>query len=511
MIVFNKGVNKMYVEGRMTVERANDYIQENREKVNPRYRPAFHVAPPVGWMNDPNGFVYYQGEYHLFYQFYPYNSQWGPMHWGHAKSKDLIHWEELPVALAPDEWYDKDGCFSGSAIEKDGRLYLMYTGHVVEDDVVTQTQCIAVSDDGITFEKLASNPVIGAELLGDEGSIHDCRDPKVIQHDGRYYSVLATKTPDNRGKILLFASDDLIQWSFFSVLLEGTATQGVMWECPDLFHLDGKDVLIMSPIQIQRDAHEYHNTSSTMAWIGEMDWESGTFLVENSHEMDYGMDYYAPQTLLDDQGRRILIAWMQMWERTYPTHELGHNWTGEMCLPRELSINHNRLVQLPVSEIYDYLTDQQVVENIEVIKEPVSFPDVVTENVYLKIVADLSQAQKLTMAFAKKEHQSLFMTYDKETALFSFSRENFGYAITGIEKEQVHTREFPVALIQDQLIIEIFRDTNAIEIFVNGQETCTSTFYEMEASSELVFESQGKALITSFKSAQVNTACESKQ
>lgn len=171
---------------------------------------------------------------------------------------------------------------------------------------------------------------------------------KVIQHDGRYYSVLATKTPDNRGKILLFASDDLIQWSFFSVLLEGTATQGVMWECPDLFHLDGKDVLIMSPIQIQRDAHEYHNTSSTMAWIGEMDWESGTFLVENSHEMDYGMDYYAPQTLLDDQGRRILIAWMQMWERTYPTHELGHNWTGEMCLPRELSINHNRLVQLPL-------------------------------------------------------------------------------------------------------------------------------------------------------------------
>lgn len=178
MIVFNKGVNKMYVEGRMTVERANDYIQENREKVNPRYRPAFHVAPPVGWMNDPNGFIYYQGEYHLFYQYYPYNSQWGPMHWGHTKSKDLIHWEELPVALAPDEWYDKDGCFSGSAIEKDGRLYLMYTGHVVENDVVTQTQCIAVSDDGITFEKLASNPVIGAELLGDEGSIHDCRDPK---------------------------------------------------------------------------------------------------------------------------------------------------------------------------------------------------------------------------------------------------------------------------------------------------------------------------------------------
>jgi beta-fructofuranosidase len=135
----------------------------------------------------------------------------------------------------------------------------MYTGHVVEDDVVTQTQCIAVSDDGINFEKLASNPVIGAELLGDEGSIHDFRDPKVFQHEGTYYSVVATKTNDNRGKIVLFSSEDLNEWSFFSVLLEGTKEQGIMWECPDFFTLDGKDVLIMSPIQIKRQGHEYHN------------------------------------------------------------------------------------------------------------------------------------------------------------------------------------------------------------------------------------------------------------
>ena len=99
-----------------SIRKANQYIDENRVKVNQQYRGAFHLLPPIGWMNDPNGFVYFLGEYHLFYQFYPYDSVWGPMHWGHAKSKDLLHWEELPVALAPSESYDKDGCFSGSAI-----------------------------------------------------------------------------------------------------------------------------------------------------------------------------------------------------------------------------------------------------------------------------------------------------------------------------------------------------------------------------------------------------------
>lgn len=151
-----------------SIRKANQYIDENREKVDQQYRGAFHLLPPIGWMNDPNGFVYFRGEYHLFYQFYPYDSVWGPMHWGHAKSKDLLHWEELPVALAPSESYDKDGCFSGSAIVKDDKLYLLYTGHVDDEQKREETQCLAVSTDGITFEKLPTNPVIHAQHI--EGS-----------------------------------------------------------------------------------------------------------------------------------------------------------------------------------------------------------------------------------------------------------------------------------------------------------------------------------------------------
>lgn len=263
------------IEQAYSLDRAREYISKKRKSVNETFRNNFHLMPPVGWMNDPNGFVYYDGEYHLFYQFYPYDSKWGPMHWGHSKTKDFIHWEELPTALAPDETYDKDGCFSGSAIEKDGKLYLMYTGHVVENGKVTQTQCVAVSEDGVHFTKHKANPVIGKNEIGEYGLIQDFRDPKVIEKDGVYYSVVASKTADERGLILLYKSSDLIDWTFYSVLLEGKPEQGVMWECPDLFYLDGKDVLIMSPIQMTPQGIEYHNTSSTAVFIGEMDWEKG--------------------------------------------------------------------------------------------------------------------------------------------------------------------------------------------------------------------------------------------
>lgn len=187
------------------VQKANQYIREKRTEVVDEYRNHFHLMAPVGWINDPNGFIYFRGEYHLFYQFYPYDSVWGPMHWGHAKSKDLLHWEELPVALAPGESYDKDGCFSGSAIEKDGKLYLMYTGHTVVGEQVRQVQCLAVSEDGIVFKKYAQNPIIAEEHIADVAQIDDFRDPKVFQREGHFYSVVAAKTAESRGQILLLS------------------------------------------------------------------------------------------------------------------------------------------------------------------------------------------------------------------------------------------------------------------------------------------------------------------
>ncbi|MBP1040992.1 glycoside hydrolase family 32 protein [Vagococcus sp. BWB3-3] len=458
---------------------------------------------PVGWINDPNGFVYFQGEYHLFYQHYPYDSQWGPMHWGHAKSKDLIHWQELPVALAPDQVYDKDGCFSGSAIEKDGLLYLFYTGHVVEKGVTYQTQCLAISTDGIHFEKSANNPVIDAQNLGDKGDIHDFRDPKVIQHDEAYYMVVATKTASDEGRILMYRSADLLTWDFYSILLQGNKDQGIMWECPDLFHLDGQDVLILSPIQIKQAGLEYQNISSTMACLGQMNWQTGELKVETFHEMDFGFDFYAPQTTLDAKNRRVMIAWMQMWDRNMPTHELGHHWAGSMTLPRELHVREGRLIQKPVSDYYRELEYLYGFENISVEAKPVTFHKLIKDNTYLHLVVDLSQTASFEIHFAKSKNEGIIYSYDATTSEFSLSREKSGYQITGKEAQPLNKRRVKVPLIDNQLVLEVFRDTSSVEVFINGLATMTSTFYEIEKGEDISFVASEKAVIGSFEVGRV--------
>lgn len=489
------------------IDEANIFIEKNKEKVNTKYRNHYHLMAPIGWINDPNGFIYFQGEYHVFYQHYPYDSKWGPMYWGHSKSKDLIHWEELPIALAPDQEYDKDGCFSGSAIEKDGRLYLFYTGHVVKDGKTYQTQCVAVSEDGIHFVKSDKNPIIDKRNLGDKGDIHDFRDPKVIKKDDFYYMVVATKTDTNEGRILMYRSENLFDWDFYSILLQGTKEQGIMWECPDLFHLDGKDVLIISPIQIKKDGLQYHNISSTMACIGEIDWERGTLDVQKFHEIDFGFDFYAPQTTLDDKNRRVMIAWMQMWDRDMPTNYLGHNWAGSMTLPRELHIRNGELVQNPLSDYYNQLERLYEFENIVVDNcLPVNFHKMVKDNTYIKLVIDLSETTVFDISFAKSKNESLLLRYNTHTSEFTFSRENVGYYIKGAEKNPINKRSVKVPLIDNQLILEIFRDTSSIELFINDLKIMTSTFYEIEKGTDISFIASEKAWVNSFEVGQIKVS-----
>lgn len=167
-----------------TVERANAFLKEHSGKTMGRYRPRYHACVLVGWANDPNGLIFFGGKAHLFCQYNPYHPYWESMHWGHFVSTDLIRWEFLPVALAPDQNYDcGGGCFSGTALEREGKLVLMYTG--VAKNV--QQQCLAVSEDGVTFEKAAANPVIPASLLPEGCSGRDFRDPKVFERQGIFY------------------------------------------------------------------------------------------------------------------------------------------------------------------------------------------------------------------------------------------------------------------------------------------------------------------------------------
>ncbi|MGY3765948.1 glycoside hydrolase family 32 protein [Vagococcus vulneris] len=488
------------------LEKANQYIKDERKQVVDTYRHAFHVMPPIGWLNDPNGFVFFRGEYHLFYQFYPYASEWGPMHWGHVKSKDLVNWVELPVALAPEFDYELDGCFSGSAIVKDDKLYLMYTGHCDRDDRRREVQCLAVSEDGIHFNKLADNPIIDERQLQTHGDIADFRDPKVFEHDGFYYTVVATKTENYLGRILMFQSKDLINWSFYSVLLEGQQHQGIMWECPDLFELDGKDVLIMSPIEMDAEGHSYHNMSSTVAFIGEMDWVNGKLTVENYHEIDGGLDFYAPQTCENDQGQRLMIAWMQMWKRNIPTHELGHGWSGSMTFVRELSVTDNRLCQRPVKGLYEALDMQFEQYQVAVTDENswVSEPLMGSQS-YARLVITPVEATAFNLRLFEIEQEDLFLSYDLESEILTVNRGNLGYPLKGVEKKHLVERSMNAPLINGQLELEFIRDQSSIEIFINQRDTMTFTFYQKRDGQNIQVTSNGKLTIEQAVIAEVKT------
>ena len=261
------------------IEKAQRWIDCRKQVVKDgNMRQHYHFMAQAGWINDPNGLIYFKGKYHFFYQCNPYEGFWGSIYWGHAVSDDMLHWEYLPLALAPSEVYDehpRGGCFSGSAIEHDGRLFLMYTAAANEGRGVEQTQCIAYSKDGIHFEKYHGNPVLTAP----EGiEANQFRDPKVWKHEDTYYMVCGASR-EGKGQALLYQSKDMLHWTFFNVLAESRGEWGYMWECPDFYPMGDKYVLMFSPMG------SGDHTSVYLA--GDFDYGTGTFSHYISGEIDW--------------------------------------------------------------------------------------------------------------------------------------------------------------------------------------------------------------------------------
>ena len=292
-----------------------------------------HFEPETGWLNDPNGLCYFRGQYHAFFQHYPYAPKWGPMHWGHAVSTDLVHWEELPIALAPEEPYEKSeqggGCFSGSAVVKDGVLYLFYTS---VSDALGQTQSVATSRDGVHFTKYEGNPVIAH--FPEEGSA-DFRDPKVSLFGDTYYMVCGSGK-DGVGKVLLYASKDLLHWDYRGVLIQGEQFGGVV-ECPDFFPFGEGALLMFSKMN-----RVFHATQFVYGdFVGEK------FVPRREFTVEAAPDFYAPQTFLAPDGRRLMIGWLYSWRRKVKE---GAKRAGALTLPRELTMADGVLRAAPVGE-----------------------------------------------------------------------------------------------------------------------------------------------------------------
>ena len=308
-------------------------------------RLRFHFEPKTGWMNDPNGLIEYRGQIHAFFQHNPYAPKWDRMHWGHAVSDDGLAWRELPIALYPDMPYeDAGGCYSGSAVEKDGKLWLFYTS---VSRTLGQTQSCAVSADGVHFEKLLQNPVIPACPI--EGCT-DFRDPKVFPYQDGFRMVVGSGS-GGVGRILLFASEDLVSWRYVGVLFESTA-YGRVLECPDLFKLDGKWVLMFSKIGAIERAVQFV--------VGDFDGER--FTPESFCVPEAGPQFYAPQTFRRSDGARILIGWFYDWQRKL---DEGADWAGALTIPRRLSLRGNRVCMFPIENAQPLLTDQDALLDIE--------------------------------------------------------------------------------------------------------------------------------------------------
>ena len=479
---------------------ARRYEEEKERFIEAGDRPAFHLSARVGWMNDPNGLSYYNGQYHMFYQYHPYDSSWGPMHWGHAVSAAMIHWKYLPAVMAPDMPYDRDGCFSGNAVTlPDGRHMLMYTGRTLTvdengDQQELQTQCLAFGD-GENYTKYAGNPVITAEDLPEGGSPYAFRDPMLwIEQDGSFRAVVANQDSAHGGQILLYRSDDGLHWSFVKALVKDDRNLGLMWECPAFFPLDGKYVLLSSAQDMLPSGLEYHNGNGTFYFIGDYDRKACEFKPECDHAIDHGIDFYAPQTVLTPDGRRVMIGWMQNWDtcilriKTFP-------WFGQMTIPREITIRDGKLYQKPLRELEALRTDPVCYKDVLVEDAEISLPGIEGRLVDLELeiepADDNDVYKKFAMRFAQNEKYHTGVSFRPYESTVKIDRK-----FSGSRRAIIHQRRAEVGHDNGRIKLRLILDRFSAEIFVNdGEKVLTATIYTDQTAGGISFVASGKAKI----------------
>ena len=320
------------------------------------WRQTFHIQPPVGLLNDPNGLVQHHGTYHVCYQWHPFAPEHGLKLWARLTSTDLVHWTWQPPVLVPSHPYDRNGCYSGSAVVHEGEIRLVYTGNVyppVGERIPYQNLATLHADGSTSMHP--GNPVVPS-LPGYGG---DVRDPKVVERDGQYLMVLGSHTPDGQGTALLLRSSDLVAWELVGPMAGGPEEPyGHMWECPDLILLDGRDVLVVSPMaDLGPTAGRRRFVDITAYSVGALDMASGRFTATGWRRVDHGPDFYAAQSFTDESGRVIQVAWMGLPDHPgqpdlavkHPT--VANGWVHCLTVPRELRLDGDDLLQWPVGEL----------------------------------------------------------------------------------------------------------------------------------------------------------------
>ena len=427
-------------------------------------KPIFHITGESGWINDPNGLVKFKGQYHIFFQHHPYSNEWGPMHWGHVVSDDLIHFKYLPIALTPGDEFDKDGCFSGTALVQGDTLYLAYTGYIFNDDPekIRQIQCLASSKDGIHFKK--HGVIIDETLLPKKYKANDFRDPKLFYQDGTYYILVMARKAIGNGSILLFKSKDLKKWEFVNDVLTHDS-EGRMLECVD--YQKDLGLLLYCEQDYPPEKDRCLNLSSCEYEVGEFDKNFKFISKEGKKLVDYGFDFYAPQIIEDGH---YLIAWMDMWARNNPSTKYG--FAGMLTVPRKVTVENGIMLQKPV--IFGDLVESKEIQN--------------TYSGHLSVGTlhlEIDSLKSLSIILRKGDDEvTKFYLLDD---YFYFDRGLSGEQIDGLEKDPLSAagiRKMPYRK-QQKDDIYIVLDKYSIEIFVNGI-SMSNTVFPKESSD--IFE-----------------------
>ena len=320
----------------------------------PNAKEQYHIYPTHGLLNDPNGLIYFNGQYHVYYQWNPRSLDHKYKTWAHVVSDDLVNWKRLPVALEPSLPEDQSGIYSGTTIEKDGELYAFYTGNVRNDagESIASYQMAAKSTDGIIFTKL------GKLFDQPTGYTRHVRDPKVFEVAGQYIMLLGAQKLDLTGDIIAYSSDDLLTWTYRGSILGNQLIdyRGYMMECPDLAFIDGQAVLMFSPQGLAPNGNRLKNIHNTGYVVGTFDAATVRFIAQTTfHELDDGFEFYASQTL-NHGDEHYVIGWAGMMpaqrEKTLPTRV--DNWMHVLTIPRALTLRDQQLYQLPVLQLGDF-------------------------------------------------------------------------------------------------------------------------------------------------------------
>ncbi len=321
-----------------------------------RHRPLYHFIAPANWMNDPNGAVFWKGQYHLFYQYNPNGPYWGTIHWGHSASRDLVHWEDFPIALAPSKiGPDRDGCWSGCVVDDGGVPTALYTG------LEPQTVCLATSDDKLKTWNKHDAPVISGpprdlemtgfpSITGDPSA--DFRDPYAWRERGRWFLLIGAGMREKGGTALLYDSEDLRHWRYLQPII--TAVVGTdcnMWECPVLLRFGNRCALFVCP----------HPEAKHVYWLAG-EWQNGLLREHRRGKLDLGEYAYAAQCLQDPvQGRHLVWTWIK--EGRPATAQRSAGWSGLLSLPKECSLDvHDGLVVKPAAELISLRRESRSIE-----------------------------------------------------------------------------------------------------------------------------------------------------